>query len=345
MNVTDKIFRELKKRLDEGFYLPGSRFPSESTLAEEFHINKMTMNKIVSLLVEQKYLTRGVRGAGTRVADNSSRPRGLIACLSPLTPYSVCILRGVYAEALRHNFAVITESPAVEDLQFRLQMLHRMGVTGVISAAYGTPVLPEGMALCCVDREPCAFSEGQKILFINSNNFQGGVQMMEEIFRRGHREILIFSVERFRNNPMAPKTPRVTGFHHVMEKHGLMDFEERTFYSAPSSQEDAKYFLETFLKKFPRTTLIAVDSDNGAALLHTAALQLELECPGQIALTGFGNISPLPIANVDQAPERQGELAARYLIEHALTGALPEVSYIQVETHLERIEEIPIILS
>jgi DNA-binding LacI/PurR family transcriptional regulator len=126
---------------------------------------------------------------------------------------------------------------------------------------------------------------------------------------------------------------------------GDIDFEERTFYSAPSSREDAKYFLETFLKKFPRTTLIAVDSDNGAELLHTAALQLNLECPGQIALTGFGNISPLPIANVNQAPERQGELAARYLIEHALTGKLPETSHIRVETRLEKIEQIPIILS
>lgn len=47
---------------------------------------------------------------------------------------------------------------------------------------------------------------------------------------------------------------------------------------------------------------------------------------------------------MEQAPERQGELAARCLIEHALTGALPEVSYIQVEPHLERIEEIPILL-
>ena len=174
MNVTDKIFRELKKRLDEGFYLPGSRFPSESTLAEEFHINKMTMNKIVSLLVEQKYLTRGVRGAGTRVADNSSRPRGIIACLSPLSPYSVCILRGVYAEALRHNFAVITESPAVEDLQFRLQMLHRMGVTGVISAAYGTPVLPEGMVLCCVDRDPCVFQRGRRSFSSTATTFRAG---------------------------------------------------------------------------------------------------------------------------------------------------------------------------
>ena len=344
MNVTEKICRELKKRLETGLYAPGSRFPSESTLAEEFGVNKMTMNKIVSLLADQHYLIRGIRGAGTRVADNSCRPRGIIAFLSPLAPYSICILRGVYAEALRHNFAVITESPAAEDLQHRLSMLQRMGVAGIISATYGVPLLPEGMALSCVDSEVRPVLPGQKAVFINSDNFQGGIQMMEEIFRRGHREIVVFSAERFHRNRTAPKTPRVCGFHEVMERRGINDFEERTFYSAPDSLADAKYFLESFLKKFPGTTLIAADSDGAAALVSTAARQLKIKCPGDIALTGFGNVTQLPIASVNQNPERQGELAARYLIEHAASGIWSAPECFSVETSLEKVEQIPILV-
>ena len=342
MTVTEKICRELKRRLEEGIYPDGSRFPSESALADEFSVNKMTMNKVVSLLADQHYLIRGTRGAGTRVADNSCRPCGTIAFFSPLAPYSICILRGVYAEALRRNFAVVIESPAVEDLQHRLDMLRRMNVAGIISATYGIPVLPEGMALCCVDSEPRTVPEGKKVVFINSDNFQGGVRMMEEICRRGHREILVFSAERFHSGRQAPKTPRVCGFHQVMESRGIKDYEERTFYSAPDSLADAKFFLETYLKRFPRTTLIAADSDGSAGMIHAAALELKVKCPAQIALTGFGNVTQLPVAGVDQNPVRQGELAARYLIEYASTGEWTAPLCTRVETSLVNVERIPI---
>ena len=51
MGITERIYHELKRRLENGVYLSGSRFPSETSLADEFSVNKMTMNKVVSLLV------------------------------------------------------------------------------------------------------------------------------------------------------------------------------------------------------------------------------------------------------------------------------------------------------
>lgn len=343
MNKTDKIFTELKKRLEDGIYPENSKFPSESLLADEFNVNKMTINKIVSMLAEQKYLIRGLRGAGTRVAEISARPRGAIAFLSPLTPYTIQILRGVYAEAIRFNFHVIVESPPIDELEHRLKMLKNANIKGVISATYGIPKLPDDMLLFCIDTNPAG--NNPQVHFINSDNYLGGTQMMTEILRHGHREILIFSSERFHSDYNAPKTPRVQGFHKILQDNGINDFEERTFYSAPSSLADAKYFLETYLKRFPATTLIAADSDGSAAILHSAALQLDIDCPGKIALTGFGNISPLPIANVNQNPERQGELAARYLIDYTMNGINCAPPLELVETSLTNIELIPIILN
>ena len=344
MNTTEKIYCKLRTRLENGVYPPGSRFPSESMLANEFSVNKMTMNKVVSLLVERKYLIRGIRGAGTRVAEMSTISRGSIAFLSPLTPYTVCVLRGVYAEAVRHNFTVLVESPSIEDFRNRMQILHNQGVSGVVSVTWGLPYLPEKMLLVCVDSEPHTVPPDQQVHFINSDNFQGGCQMMSEIVRRGHREILIFSSERFHSTLDAPKTPRVCGFHHIMQQAGIHDFEDRTFYSPPESLEDAKRFLKLYLKAYPETTLIATDSDGSAALVHSAALDLGVDCPGKIALTGFGNITHLPLANVNQNPERQGELAARYIIEYSRTGKCSAPAYEQVDTFLTQVEHIPIIL-
>ena len=344
MNTAEKIFNELRIRLENGVYIPGSRFPSESMLADEFSVNKMTMNKVVSLLAERKYLIRGVRGAGTRVAEISSIARGAIAFLSPLTPYTICVLRGVYAEAVRHNFTVMVESPAIEDFSSRMEILQNQGVCGIVSATWRLPCLPEKMLIFCVDSEPYPVPADKHVHFINSDNFQGGCQMMNEIMRRGHREILIFSSERFHTAVNAPKTPRVCGFHHIMEQNGITDFEERTFYSPPASIEDAKRFLKLYLKAFPKTTMIAADSDGSAGLINSAALELGVDCPGKITLTGFGNVLNLPIANVDQNPERQGELAARYIIEYANSGKCPAPLHEKIATTLTGVEHIPIIL-
>ena len=345
MNKTRKIYNELKKRLESGFYPANSRFPSENLLADEFQVNKMTINKIVSLLVEQQYLLRGIRGAGTRVADLDCRCSGLIAFISPLTGYAVQILHGIYCEALRNNFTVLVESPAAGELQQRLLILRSMGVKCVISATYGLPLMPENMRLFCVDSEPRPAAEGQTVNFINSNNFQGGYNMMQEILRRGHRNILVFSNQRFHHRFNAPKTPRVNGFHSAMASAGISDCEQRTFYSAHDSREDAMYFLQHYLKKSPNTTLIAADSDPAAELIHAAALKIGIDCPGEINLTGFGNISNLPIASVNQNPERQGVLAARYAIEYTASGECSAPESLEVDTSISGAEYINICLN
>ena len=88
--------------------------------------------------------------------------------------------------------------------------------------------------------------------------------------------------------------------------------------------------------------VIVTDTDGSAELIHKAARQLGFSCPGRIALTGFGNVTMLPVATVDQDPERQGELAARYLIRFQEQGVPDEPVNEYVETELVAIEEIPI---
>ena len=50
----------------------------------------------------------------------------------------------------------------------------------------------------------------------------------------------------------------------------------------------------------------------------------------------------LPIATVDQNPERQGELAARYLMRFKEQGEPEEPVKEYVETQLTGIEDIPL---
>ena len=89
--------------------------------------------------------------------------------------------------------------------------------------------------------------------------------------------------------------------------------------------------------------MICTDSDPGADLIHTAAENIGITCPGEIGLTGFGCISPLKIANVDQNPELQGKLAARYLIDFAEKKLSDETMIDEIiPTSLVHIENLPV---
>ena len=65
--LSEQISGALIQELEDGNYPVGSRFPSESQLALRFHMNKWTVNKAVTRLVEMGMLQRKCRGGGTIV--------------------------------------------------------------------------------------------------------------------------------------------------------------------------------------------------------------------------------------------------------------------------------------
>ena len=89
---------------------------------------------------------------------------------------------------------------------------------------------------------------------------------------------------------------------------------ERTFYGMPDSLSDARECIMTIRKKYPETSLICTDSDHSAELLDSVMRTMEIPFQEKIAITGFGNVSLLPIASVDQNPERQGRLAVQQIL-------------------------------
>lgn len=60
------------KKIDEKEYLPGEMIPSERRMAETYGVNRMTVKRAVSKLVEQGYLI-SKPGAGTFVAGRNNK--------------------------------------------------------------------------------------------------------------------------------------------------------------------------------------------------------------------------------------------------------------------------------
>ena len=345
MNATEKILTELRSLLEEGAFAPGSRFPSEADLADNYGVSKLTMNKIVSVLADNGYLTRGNRGAGTRVTEQLFRPHGIIAFLGRFSPYHLRLCKGAQEECLRRGYFLAVFAPETDRFQACLNMLHKRNVCGIITCGYGLLHPPEGVEVFCLDYTLKHENSIPHLHFLNSANYEGGRRMMEAILRRGHRDFVIYSSERFYLESKAPIAPRVRGFHAMMKEAGIRDYSARTFYGIPNSLSDAKQSLREILACYPGVTLICTDSDNSADLLHRAGQELGVEIPGKIALTGFGDVTHLPIATVNQSPERQGELAARHLIDRNEDPSLEVPREELVETSLVNEECIPILFN
>lgn len=342
MALTENIYLTLKERLEENFYPPESKFPSEYALAEEFGVSKVTANKIVARLVEQGYLQRGVRGSGTRVRKCLFRPAGTIAFIGKLFAFSNKILKGVQQECLLNGYFPLLFSPEAEELNVCLHMLNPDNVSGIISIGYGKIRSEWELPVVCLDYSLPHRRFEDNICFIDSDDYSGGRQMMDEILRRGHREIAIFSSERYVFNPSATVPARIRGFHSALEDAGLQHLIDRTFYGMPDSLPDARECIMRIRKKYPKTSLICTDSDHSAELLDSVMRTMEIPFPEKIAITGFGNVSLLPIASVDQNPERQGRLAVQQILDFHRNPDKPFHSEVEpVETFLVRADHIP----
>ena len=343
MNRTRIIYDELVRRLDAGEYPPDSKFPPETALAEEFQVSKLTINKIVAMIAGTGRLIRGKSGAGTRVAPHRFHSRGNLFYLGPLTPYSARAVSGFQSECLTRGYFPVVLNPKGEEIARCLQMLDSEHAIGAVGMQLG--ILPPAgdLNMFFLDYSMPHIRFRPHLHYLNSDNFSGAKELMQEVLKHGHREVVIFSSQRYFISPEAPVTPRVKGFQTAMREAGIRDYERRTFYGSGESLSEAEAVLKKILKKYPKTTLICADSDGAASLIRIAAEKMGICCPGEIGLTGFGNTLQFNIATVDQNPELQGRLAARYLIDFA-EGKLSDETMIDelVPTALTKREYLPV---
>ena len=130
MNKTDEILQVLRDELREGRYPKGGRFPSEYALMHRFGVSRPTINKVTSMLENDGYIARGVRGAGTTVLASSTFPVGHIAYIGPIAHlYSARIIDGIQKTALFNNYAVSFFCPGNDLLELWRRIVFNMAVS------------------------------------------------------------------------------------------------------------------------------------------------------------------------------------------------------------------------
>lgn len=305
MSKLSTVVDALRSELNSGAYAPGSRFPSEYRLAEKYAVNKTTANKAVAVLVSEGLLSRGGRGGGTLVEQSQPFPLKQFAYIGNIqNPYYALLFYGLQQAALAQYYLLNIIAPPADQLCRFLPKLSAARISGIFSCSYG---FIDAASIPVIYLEENAFPFASGCHFVTCDSYLGGYQMMQELLKRNHRNIVIF----FRHG----HTPsRIKGFHQAMQEAGIMDVHERTFQAfEASSSFECQHFLQKILQLYPGLTAIASTSDNDIALISKAADQLGIPWRGKIAMTGFGKVAGisdlLPIATVDQHPQQIGQEA------------------------------------
>lgn len=207
MNRTRMIYDELVKRLDAGKYPPESKFPSEAVLADEFQVSKLTINKIVAMIAGTGRLIRGKSGAGTRVAKPRFQSRGNLFFLGPLNSYSSRAVSGFQAECLTRGYFPVVFSPQNEEIAHCLQILTCDHTVGAVSMQLGILQPVGDLNMFFLDYALPHIRFRPHLHYMNSDNYSGAKQLMRKILNYGHREVVIFSCQRYLIHPAAPVTP------------------------------------------------------------------------------------------------------------------------------------------
>ena len=307
------LCRLLEERLASGVYPVGSRFPSEYMLADEFGINKKTANKATDQLVAAGMLQRAQGGAGTIVVKKEVFPVGQIAFLSNYGEYQMRILCGIQRQAVEQRYAVSVFFVESLDCRQLLDQLCGSFIQGIIFSSRAGNFAGEcKLPYVAVDHDAKLVSDDCNV--VNTDNLVGGRLIMDEVLRRGHREVVVYSSSRY----IEDRAKRVFGMLESMRKWNIQEPQKRIFYGSIYDDSEAVNVLKKILRQFPDATVIVCDADDAARSMIRAAKLMQIRLPDKLTVTSYGNsmTGTEQLCTVEQFPERIGRSAFEILLRN-----------------------------
>ncbi len=304
-----RLVSALREEIRSGKYGIGTKFPSESDLAERYHVNKSTVNKAVNLLVNDGYLKRGLPGAGTRVLNTRIFPAGHIVYLNFAKDFYAEILYGAQQKAFERGYLLSYLSPPPVSLEHYLDQLKQSKIDGILSSRYGRlpPVIP--FPVVYIDE----IFPDNSLNTVNNLHYEGGRMLGELLLKNGHNDIVYVSLYPF--HPASIQ--RRKGVFDVLAAAGLKHPEKRLFFG-----ENGRYDILVNLKRaremFPHFSAIAGDNDFLVYDAWRNAGDAGLN-PDELSFCGYGNVEDvqkwIKLTTIDQHPVELGKRGAETLID------------------------------
>ncbi len=330
-----QIAEHLEERIRSGQLRPHQRVPSESELAQQFGVSRITSRQALRALAERGLIYR-VPGLGSFVAEPrpAALPEGHVAGLvmprldTSLATGIMLGIEQVLREAGIHLLFRCADRQPEEEAK-AVRELRAAGVTGLLVwPCEGEYYNPELLRLR-VDQFPVVLVDrhlrGIDTDRVHSDNVGGGYQATRHLLQLGHRRIAFVSSPMLYTSTIED---RFHGYELALAEAGLpldrnLVWEgvrggAHTPGVGPTPTVVAA--IADFLRQHPDVTGVFAHNDLVARCVLEAAAQLGRRVPEDLAVVGFDDLdlaaaAPVPLTTIRQPSREMGATAARLLLQ------------------------------
>lgn len=203
-----QIQEDIRYMIRSGQLRPGDRVPSETELAERYHVSKITTKNAINGLAEEGILTRH-RGKGTFVNPiedgnrSMSRHKGLIGLILPCMKTKVDqsiinALEQYVRESGYHLLIKITQESALEESRAIEDLMH-LRVKGLIVFPIEQEMYNNAILKLSLDRFPLVlidrYMKEIETYSASADNLDGSYQAVKHLLRKGHEHVAFVTVK------------------------------------------------------------------------------------------------------------------------------------------------------
>ncbi len=289
-----------REHILDGSLSAGTRLPTDSELAAEYHLSRDTVRQALALLVGEGLIER-IQGRGTFVCqppinNNPATPEqkqiGLILNCLESTHMNMDLLIGVEQAAKLHGYSVsFSYTEANQEQQARdIARMYANHVTGMIiypvgDATSSAPIQPLQAAhvpLVFIDR----YLPDLQTDYVGMDNRGGGYRATEHLLILGHRRIgFIFKHEETLGTSSVRE--RWQGYCEALQKYGIPYDESLVVADLNPGQASVQQSIREFLQRPDQPGAIFAVNDYVALEVMQAASALHLRVPEDLAIVGF----------------------------------------------------------
>jgi GntR family transcriptional regulator, arabinose operon transcriptional repressor len=322
-----EIADTIQAQIDKGELVAGDGLPSETELASQWHVSRMTAHRALHELQRQGMVVRRPR-IGTVVAAPQKRITGHVAVFLNTHDYlEQEFLAGIRA-GLPETYDLIfcdIRADAAREAEYLRRMERK--TDGILCLPTCDPantplfqrLLEKDMPIVCLDCVPEEISMGAVL----SDNYGATLQALRFLTARGHRRIAHFTANRM---SLSSLRERYAAYEQVMAEVGVETYQqwvrelpfELTRDPALVVQTVQDALLSMRHRPDPPTALFCANDYILAAVLRSCQ-ELGLRIPQDLEIVSFNDCPPfvplLPgsIHRIVQRAYEVGEIAARRL--------------------------------
>ena len=324
--LRESLAQELRSRIEDGRYSPGTQLPSLRALTHDFGVSEITVRAALNDLKLQGFVeSRPRAGMFARLPIASADKTVTLACVLPELHISFfgSILAGVQSACAGANARLLTAShqgnPAEEKRQLQILSAEADGLI-VAPLAYGhhdtyTELLRRHVPLVFVDRAP----EGVAAPLVTSDNEGGAFEATRPLLHDVNRRRLWFLSQTL--GVVSSVDERLRGFARAHQEMRVPLAPERILQGAESDERLGLILTQQLLQcePFNEPIGIFVVNDYMARGVYLALKHAGKSIPEDVAIVAFGGVyAPVldpPLCAVEQDLNGIGIQAAHLMLQ------------------------------